>query len=190
MNLTSFITRNHKPCSILNLFSSNFCAPLPVSHADLVMLTLHLGKRHYIVSNIPDSPLHPGIRLAKENIKQLSTRQDKYFNYTEKRWSKIKFKGMHRSSMARGIYFGDLSMRCTPLVPQRKEPYASQREDRINSGVGQVPYNTNALSKDKIVLNEHETRPDLPRQSDKPGLGSVVVLSLGKEIFQAQDPFL
>lgn len=63
-------------------------------------------------------------------------------------------------------------------------------EDRINSGIGQVPYNIHALSKDKIVLNEHETKSDLPRQSDKPGSGSLVALSLGKEIVQAQSPFL
>lgn len=63
-------------------------------------------------------------------------------------------------------------------------------EDRINSGVGQVPHNIHALSKDKIVLSEQETRPALPRQCDKPGPGSVGVLSLGEEIFQAQSPFL
>lgn len=53
-----------------------------------------------------------------------------------------------------------------------------------------MPYNIHALSKDKIVLNEHETRSDLPRQSDKPGSGSLGALSLGKEIVQAQSPFL
>lgn len=64
------------------------------------------------------------------------------------------------------------------------------RKTELTVGVGQVPYNTNALSKDKIVLNNTASIHAFPRQSDKPGLGSVVVLSLGKEIFQAQDPFL
>lgn len=123
MDLPSFVTKNYKLYSILNLFSYNFCALLPVlSHAN----SASLQKTLHIVSNIPYSPLHLGIRVLKENIKQLSTGQDKYFNYTEKRWSKIRIKGMHRSSMARVTYFGDLPMHCTPLMPQWEEPYASQ----------------------------------------------------------------
>lgn len=56
----------------------------------------------------------------------------------------------------------------TPLMPQLRELCSLLKEDRYNNGLGQVPFDTHALSRDKRVLIESETRKDILTQGDKP----------------------
>ena len=77
---------------------------------------------------------------------------------------------------------------------QWNEPCPLLMEDRYNRGVGQIPEDIHASSKDKRVLIEQEARKDIPLhrpiQDKKLGTGCVGLLSLGKEVFQTQGPFL
>ena len=41
-----------------------------------------------------------------------------------------------------------------------------------------------------VEQSEPETRQDIPTQGHKPGIGCMSFLSLGKEVFQAQGPYL
>lgn len=64
-------------------------------------------------------------------------------------------------------------------------------EDRCNSGLGQVPYISHTLNKDpKKPLFDPEKGKQIPTQGDKPAADCVDYLSLDKEVFQAQGPFL
>ena len=46
------------------------------------------------------------------------------------------------------------------------------------------------LNQDKGVHIEPKTGKDIPKQGDKPSTGCVASLSLGKQVFQPQGPFL
>lgn len=72
----------------------------------------------------------------------------------------------------------------TLLVLQLKESCPFPAKDRHSCGVGQLPFDTHALSRDKRVLIEHETRKDTPTQGDKPSTGCVGPLSLGRKCFR------
>ena len=56
----------------------------------------------------------------------------------------------------------------TPPVLQLSKLCSFLVEDRYNDGVGQEPFDTQALSRDKRVLIESETREDILTQGDKP----------------------
>ena len=49
---------------------------------------------------------------------------------------------------------------------------------------------TDMLKQNKGAHTESETGKDIPIQGDKPGTGCEGSLSIGKEVFQAQGPFL
>ena len=70
------------------------------------------------------------------------------------------------------------------------EPSLLPVEDRYNARVGQVPYDTQAPSRDKRAFTDLESGKDIPTQGDKPSTGCVGSLSLAKEVFQAQGPFI